>query len=260
MTRRNLRRSVDHKRAGDGSLLGDTLMRQARRLAKNTKSDTTHTDYFKLKAMGVEPDTPIVPQTKERPRAATYTSKNPKSDQKGLTLASHDTQAPSTPSRRLDDDDEAFFASIRSVRETLADSTSWFQTERQSIERDMTPKTTKSPVSSETPAERRLREMKERGPVPTRAELRQRAMGDKSLLSEGLWGSPRADSSSYGKEKGRSSEQPSSTTAPGRLMGLAALAEQRQGKELVNGNAGLHEGRGSPFQQKGASVEDAIEL
>ena len=64
-----LRGDLVSTRAGDGSLLGDTLMRQARRLAPEMKSDTTRTDYFALKARGIDPNTPIVPRTKKRPRS-----------------------------------------------------------------------------------------------------------------------------------------------------------------------------------------------
>ena len=257
---RSLRKSVDLSRAGDGSLLGNTLMRQARRLAQNAKSDTTQTDYFKLKAMGLDPDTPIVPESKKRPRAATITGGNAASHEKSSALTMHKPPAPSTPSKPLDDEDETFFTSIRSVRDTLADSTSWFQTERQSIERSMTPKINGLPSRSEMPAERRLREFRERGPAPTRAELRQRAIGDQSLLPNELLSSPQANSISQGKQRAQTDKQVSSKMAAGKSMGLAALSEQRQGKEMVNGNVGQYDRDMSPFQQKGALTEDVIEL
>ncbi|KIV77338.1 hypothetical protein PV11_09141 [Exophiala sideris] len=48
------------------SLLGRSTSNQhLRRSAIQQKVDTTHTDYFKLKALGVDPETPIVPYTKE---------------------------------------------------------------------------------------------------------------------------------------------------------------------------------------------------
>ena len=260
LSKMTARRSIDPRRVGDGSLLGDTLIRQARRQAGNAKSDTTRTDYFKLKAMGIDPDTPIVPETQKRPRATTVTNGVPATDTQRPAMTTNRSQAPSTPTKAMIDDDEAFFASIRNVRETLADSTSWFQSERQSIERSMTPQTSASPPSTETPAERRLRELRERGPTPTRTEMRLRAMGDKSLLPPGFWDNLSTTSTSLGKGKQGETEQASPATTPRRAIGFAALAEQREGRALVNGNSELDEREESPLQQKGASAEDAIEL
>ena len=259
-SRMNTRRSVDMRRIGGGSLLGDTLMRQARRQAQSAKSDTTRTDYFKLKAMGVDPDTPVVPETQKRHKATTITNGDPGSNPKRLTMPPNISRGPSTPIGPADDDDEAFFASIRSVRETLADSTSWFQSERQSIERSMTPQTSTSPPSKETPAERRLRELRERGPTPTRTEMRLKAMGDKSFLPPGFWDSPRANSNSTYEGKRVAAQQTSSMATPEKAMGFAALAEQRQGNRLVNGGLDFYKREETPMQGKGASADDAIEL
>lgn len=50
----------------NSSLLSDSVMKQARRLVPAGPTDTTRTDYFRLKALGVDPDTPIVPATRKR--------------------------------------------------------------------------------------------------------------------------------------------------------------------------------------------------
>ena len=270
---------VDPSKEPDGSVLDDALMKQARRLAPAAKSDTTRTDYFRLKALGIDPHTPAVPVTRKHPRVQTEiagSSKRTKISRpdpptsriarvrpvsKSDSILAED-QAPTTAT----DEDEALFAQIRSVREALAESEHWFQSERQGIERDMTPQqTTASPPEplpeSESPAQRRLREIKEKGPTPSRTELRLRAMGDKALLPHGFWdGEGMGTSLMKGKERGRRWVVPGDTMnhgeqyTPNGPMGFAAMAN-------VSGTRTEGVQRQTAVASKtGASMEDAIEL
>lgn len=259
---------IDISTVPEGSMLQDILMKQARRLAPNAKSDTTRTDYFRLKALGIDPDTPVVPLSGKRTRAESMTN----GDGRIIEAVAHETQRtspnpnkpPTIHRTAKNDDDEALFAQIRSVREALAESEQWMQSERQSIERSTASKqASMSPPQSETPAQRRLREIKERGHQPSRTEVRLRAMGDKALLPKGFW-----DREGMGLSlmKGKGKEQkgglenqfdqqrPNGMTSqpPNGLMGFAAL-----------GRMPRHQGfdrHGSEGAEQGASADDAILL
>ncbi|KAL2038496.1 hypothetical protein N7G274_008835 [Stereocaulon virgatum] len=296
---------VDASQVREGSMFHEVLMKQARRLAPNAKSDTTRTDYFRLKALGIDPDTPIIPLTKKRTRnevevngASRATKSSPQDPPSSHTnktyTAQTSIQESSTPSKPADDADEALFASLRSVREALAESEQWMQSERQSIERQSTeraatPQTNASSPDNATPAQRRLREIKERGHTPSRTEIRLRAMGNKALLPKGFWDGEGMGKSLYGKGKHKDamtptplpgpSFQPSQQMGPSR-MGFAALGAQghmngqfglqRQMHNQfgldgqINGQFGMQNMseimKEEPKQKTGASVEDAIEL
>ena len=226
------RTRVDISKIPEGSMLYETLMKQARRVFPNGKSDTTRTDYFRLKALGVDPDTPVVPSTKKRNwDTAQFNGDSSSSTSSSLphslstptskpTPARPPTQKPRTALNPAlaEDEDEALFAQLRSIREALAESQQWMQSERQSIERSMTPQPqTQSQSyhiqpqtstinstpsgSNETPAQRRLREVRERGHRPSRTTMRLRAMGDKALLPKGFWGRGDREQSSNPKMK-----------------------------------------------------------
>ena len=287
MTRTPYKSRMDVSKVKDGSLLNDILMRQARRLAPNARSDTTRTDYFQLKALGIDPDTPVVPSTKKRTRDESKIDGIESS--RGTALSTPrplDNTRPSIPQPAAQahfisaqasgsaDDDEELFAQIRSVREALAESEQWCRSERQSIEKSMTPQPENSTPDKETPAQRRLREIRERGRTPSRTEVRLRAMGDKALLPKGFWDGEGMGMSLAGKAKGKGKEvaTPLSTSrqreqgaAPPR--GFAAL--ERRGQ--MNGFAGgpsfpfainNHQRRQAADEQKqtGSSADDAIEL
>ena len=212
------RTRVDVSTIPEGSMLYETLMKQARKVIPNAKSDTTRTTYFRLKALGIDPDTPVVPSTKKRNWDTAQLNGDSRSSTSSSlphplsTLASKPSPA-RPPTQKLDnasnralaeDEDEALFAQLRSIREALAQSQQWMQSERQSIERSMTPQSQSQSQSyqiqpktstinftpsdsNETPAQRRLREVRERGPRPSRTKMRLRAMGDKALLPKGFW-------------------------------------------------------------------------
>lgn len=268
---------MDISTVPEGSMLNDILMKQARRLAPTAKSDTTHTDYFLLKARGIDPDTSIVPQTHKRARDEITTheereyiqpaahAKRPRQNSETQLVVSN----PSTPSAKRsttnDDDDEALFAQIRSVREALAESEQWMQSERQSLERTTASnQTSMSPPHSnpETPAQRRLREIKEKGHQPSRTEVRLRALGDKALLPKGFWDGE-GMGKSLDKGKARASADGSESwkgvngavrQPPNGLMGFAALGQRSGASQWGCHAEDAEEGI------KGASADDAIEL
>ena len=280
MTRTPYKSRMDVSQVKDGSLLSDILMRQARRLAPNARSDTTRTDYFQLKALGIDPDTPVVPLTRKRTREEMETDEAKSS--KGMNLSS----PLSTHSKRLSrsqpatqtqpnsgkasgsaDDDEELFAQIRSVREALAESEQWCRSERQSIEKSMTPQPDTSP--NETPAQRRLREIRERGRTPSRTEVRLRAMGDKALLPKGFWDGEGMGMSLVGKGKQKEVATPRPPSPPRKQVGsarrgFAALEKQGQTNGITNGSfRSANNQRQQPAggkKQTGSSAEDAIEL
>ena len=212
------RTRVDISKTPEGSMLYETLMKQARKVIPNAKSDTTRTDYFRLKALGIDPDTPVVPSTKKRNWDSAQWNGASRSSKSSPLLHSlsafasnsspvgYPTQKPhKAPNPALaEDEDEVLFAQLRSIREALAESQQWMQSERQSLERSMTPQAKSQSQSyqtqpqtstlnltpsdsNETPAQRRLREIRERGHTPSRTETRLRAMGDKALLPMGFW-------------------------------------------------------------------------
>ena len=252
----------------DESISNDSIIRQARRIAATLHSDTTHTDYFRLKALGVNPDTPIVPLTKSRAITREGDRGAFKTPDKPARAAHNKTHLPDQRSinelktnASSSKDDEELFASLRAIRSTLAESTAWFQSERENIERSMTSsRTSKSPSSSkqETPAERRLREFRERGHTPSRSEVRMRAMGDKSLLPASFWDGERQEGSYRGGPKGKRTsddwgngkelqrgQKRRETASESTGIGFAALVNQQSTQNGVAGHGGL--GNGWPY-------------
>ena len=295
VTRTPYKSRMDASKVKDGSLLSDILMRQARRLAPHTRSDTTRSDYFQLKALGIDPDIPVVPSTKKRTRdemeidgtesSMGTASSNPRpsrSPRLSVSQPATEAQPSSAKASGSADDDEELFAQIRSVREALAESEQWCRSERQSLEKSMTPQPETSTPNSETPAQRRLREIRERGRTPSRTEVRLRAMGDKALLPKGFWDgegmgmSLEAKAKAKGKEAAtplplkRPREQVAAAPAP---RGFAALEGRGQTNGFVSRpfphavtqrrQVGVTQRRqvvAEAQKQAGSSAEDAIEL
>lgn len=282
MTRTPYKSRMDVSKVKDGSLLSDILMKQARRLAPHARSDTTRTDYFQLKALGIDPDTPIVPSAKKRTRDEMETDGAENST--GTTLLSprptHSTRlSVSTPAAHTQpnslkvsgsvDDDEELFAQIRSVREALAESEQWCRSERQSIEKSMTPQPESFPPNNETPAQRRLREIRERGPTPSRTEVRLRAMGEKAFLPKGFWDGEGMGTSLVGKGKQKEVVTPLAPSQQREQVGaapkgFASLEMQGPMNGFTNGAfrpANNQEQQVAQRQkQGGSSAEEAIEL
>ena len=282
MTRTPYKSRMDVSQVKDGSLLSDILMKQARRLAPHARSDTTRTDYFQLKALGIDPDTPVIPSTKKRTRdemeidgaedsmGTTPLSPRPTySTRLSASQPATQTQPQSAKASGSTDDDEELFAQIRSVREALAESEQWCRSERQSIEKSMTPQPGNSPSKKETAAQRRLREIRERGPTPSRTEVRLRAMGEKALLPKGFWDGEGMGMSLVGKGK---QKEVVKALAPGQQReqvgaapkGFAALERQGQMNGFMKGpfRPANHQRQQAAETQRqaGSSAEDAIEL
>ena len=275
-TRTPYKSRMDASKVKDGSLLSDILIRQARRLAPDMRSDTTRTDYFQLKALGIDPDTPVVPLTKKRTRdemeidgaessmgTAVANPRPSRSPRPSVSQPATQAHPGSAKASAPADDDEELFAQIRSVREALAESEQWCRSERQSLEKSMTPQpeARSTPDAAETPAQRRLREIRERGRTPSRTEVRLRAMGDRALLPKGFW-----DGEGMGMSlaaKGAEGKGKEVATPP---RGFAALDRRGQSNGVVTRpfpHAVTQRQRvvdQTAQKQAGSSAEDAIEL
>ncbi|KAL9596113.1 MAG: hypothetical protein Q9219_006012 [cf. Caloplaca sp. 3 TL-2023] len=136
----------------------ERVIRQARRLVGHAKLDTTRGDYFALKARGIDPDAAFTPQggTKrsrvdEQMERVRKLLKPPPSDPEKLTSSSINRSDPSnslsayatqpTPHPTIPNNQNTptspndLLAQVRQVREALAESTAWFQSEREKSER-----------------------------------------------------------------------------------------------------------------------------
>ena len=287
MTRTPYTSRMDASKVKDGSLLSDILIRQARRLAPNARSDTTRSDYFQLKALGIDPDTPVVPSTKKRTReemeidgaessvgTALANPRPSRSPRLSVSQPATQVQPSSAKASASADDDEELFAQIRSVREALAESEQWCRSERQSLEKSMTPQPETSTPNAETPAQRRLREIRERGRTPSRTEVRLRAMGDKALLPKGFWDGEGMGMSLGAKAKGKAKElatplpskrQREPVTAATAPRGFAALETRGQtlgfvSRPFPHAVTPRRQVVAETQKQAGSSAEDAIEL
>ena len=142
-----------------------------RRSTGGHKIDSTHTDYFRLKALGVDPDTPIFPDTKSslerkrrcqeehsyptpRKRASTLSSVRVRTSGRDDATSAINIQAPiniTTPktsfpvfkqkaleaTSRLIDEEEDFLRQIREVRAAMREDTEWFRTQAAQIEKEV---------------------------------------------------------------------------------------------------------------------------
>lgn len=296
------RQNTDTPGSGDVSAVSNAVAKHARQSVSETLSDTTQTDYFRLKALGIDPDTPLVPLTRKRGATSGNVNRTSNASKKQseprveAASAKKRLRSRSPPTTRLSgpDDDEDFFASIRAIRCTLSDSTSWFQSERESIERSITPsQASASPPSTknETAAECRLRQIRERGHTPSRSEVRLRAMGDRALLPEGFWdGKGLGVSGVSGKQEDTKSatagkvpngqngkQRHQQLGSSNELVGFAALVNQQQSPKnnsreslafvdqsprnvLVNGFGPHGNLQDRHSQHGGATSEEVIEL
>ena len=132
------------------------------------KMDSTHTDYFRLKALGVDPETPLIPDTKVslerkgrsqedpsrlKPRVSTQTygrahklgrnegysarsSQVPRNNT-ACEVAFDSSQQPQSdaPVSSPDDNDD-FIRQIREVRAAMSEDTEWFKKQAALLQRD----------------------------------------------------------------------------------------------------------------------------
>lgn len=134
------------------------------------RKDTTRTDYFRLKALGIDPDTPMVPDTKtslERKRnreeenaiatsrtrartlSATARPPVPRFSPQGAraieTSSLHQSRTPpnaaphkatTLPAAMVDEDDD-LLRQARKVRETMSEGAEWYKTYAVNIEKEI---------------------------------------------------------------------------------------------------------------------------
>ena len=233
-------------------------MTKPRHLLAGIPTDTTRTDYFRLKAMGIDPDTPSVPATgskrtrnefeveakkavKLSPGDRSKYSSSAKSDSPqmpGGTLPSE-----SAATQAVDDPDEELLAQMRRVREAMSESISWFQEERAKSELSRS----SSETRPETAKEKCLREW---APTPSRTEQRLAVTGGHGLIPKG-YGVSR-------KRRQRTEERLDDESETTQSQGFTAMT--------MGFDSGVSTGFGDSressqdFLAKGSSVEDAIEL
>jgi hypothetical protein len=151
-----------------GSLLNGSRASPDSRRSPSGRKDTTRTDYFRLKALGIDPDTPIVPETKAslerkrqreegiaiataRTRARTLSSTRPAvphfspqgthahgisglSQSQTLPNANTETNTPAATNVNEDDD---LLRQIREVRDAMTEDTEWFKTQAVNLEKEI---------------------------------------------------------------------------------------------------------------------------
>ena len=132
-----------------------------RKSMSSQKLDATRTDYFRLKAMGVDPDTPIVPDTKEslalrqRREAEERQASINRASRRVRTPASDDVPPISMPPPSLSHSrmaevqpspskastpaivEDDFLKQIREAREAIAEQTDWFKEQAGALEKEI---------------------------------------------------------------------------------------------------------------------------
>ncbi|KAL9612104.1 MAG: hypothetical protein Q9167_003291 [Letrouitia subvulpina] len=223
----------------------------ARRLVGQAKRDTTRGDYFALKARGIDPDVSLVPKPKREPRsidnqieAMKKLAKHPPDTAKACSkqLASGSNHSASSNYRQPisslgsrhaqaksnddgDDPAQAMIAQLRSIREALAESTHWFQVEREKSE--LSSRYT-SPSPLQKPANAEPRAWK---PSPTRAQIRlEKTKGNGLLPDDWSWDKSVAE---Y-KNRARRRLNASATLDPGRSLQRAQQPFSQKRKAPVD--------------------------
>ncbi|KIW20694.1 hypothetical protein PV08_01271 [Exophiala spinifera] len=142
-----------------------TSIQDLRRSSMEQKMDNTHTDYFRLKAMGLDPETPIVPDTKEtlairkrkeeeerrsvlararrRPFVPSSAQSSPPSASPQPVFAPIETSplisrstTPIVVSKKPVVEDD-FLKQIREAREALKEQEDWFKQQAVEFEREV---------------------------------------------------------------------------------------------------------------------------
>ena len=242
--------------------MSESMVKRARRLAPSGPTDTTRTDYFRLKALGVDPDTPTVPLVRKRRmvdlpgRESKRSSRLPTPEsrpcrtepiqQSGSSAAAKDSVSSNPAPRKKEvdkDDGEELFAQMRQVRDAMSESITWFREEREKSARSRSISKSQE-RSAETEKQKKLREFVS---TPSRTELRLRATGANGLFPRDRGKSPghKADA------KGSFEQRPSNV----QLRGFAAIGNE-YGSHLNGISSSPESGGGGT----GASANDAIEL
>lgn len=134
------------------------------------KTDSTHTDYFRLKALGVDPETPLIPDTNSsleckgrrqedlhlKPRKRVGASSCMKAevvgrDDSSSSISPRPPRIIGAPERSIDssrlsepemsdgsvDDNDDFIRQIRDVRAAMSEDTEWFRRQAERIGREV---------------------------------------------------------------------------------------------------------------------------
>ncbi|KAL8828168.1 MAG: hypothetical protein Q9191_002744 [Dirinaria sp. TL-2023a] len=240
------------------------------------KMDTTCTDYFRLKAVGLDPDTPVVPLTsKKRPRG----EDSPKSEKRfksalnrlreGLPVDPPSEESnrdgkisvlqPHRPSTHSGEDgDESLFVRSRKLREIMAESISWLRSERARSERS-----SKGIIRPLTDGISVPTNSEDSWPALSRTEQRLRATGAHGLLPKAWEGNP-----SWRDVNGHISTSPPSKESKQQLpfLGASTSITPVERKATVPWTVkpmkaeGMNQGSKLTQAVKGSSVKDAIEL
>lgn len=249
----------------------------AARLSFANKADTTQTDYFRLKALGIDPNTPTVPATRKKRSIDDGTSLRKKRSRQWLSQEASDSESRiplRTPASLVtdiqtasnnnvalqngDNSDEALFTRLRKVREAMLDSILWFQSEREKSKR--TSSGSNGEVRpNESPAQKTLRDFRM---TPSRTEQRLRSTGASGLLPK-AWASNPSWRDAEGTitttvDPGLQSSSFSTSGRHGTTDATAAQGIQRSVVKVAfqnprRANSVWPEGAGS-------SIDDAIEL
>ena len=256
----------------------NAILEKARALISG-KMDTTRTDYFRLKALGIDPDTPLVPGVARKNSVANishdekgqkYSRPSSKYDDRSQDCANtqktDDTypiasQQPRDTTQEDDDSDEALLAQMRGVRRMMSDSISWFKAE--GIKSRFTSSSGDEQASHETAKQKRLRDF---ATTPSRTEQRLRRTGGHGLIPKGS--NPQ---STWRDEKGKISTVPASasTWSGPSSTDASPPGQSRAPPPDFNTAASQTETKSAKYtariketaaQPAGSSVEDAIEL
>jgi len=252
------------------SLLSSSTIAKARQFVPSGRLDTTQTDYFRLKAMGIDPVTmspsPTSASSNQRKRVRedendtvlkkaprltpprTRTSSTTDSRRQSVTLNPSQSPPNQTPLKsskaNMNDEDEQLFAQMRSVREAMSESITWFQDER-----------AKSELSKGSSAEEagEMNNTRTFISTPSRTEQRLARTGGHGLATKEVV--VKRSSVKEGKKPDRSYAPAKSEGRPSTPQGFAALGGSHD-RFMNTGGAGAR----PALQAQGSSVEDAIEL
>ena len=251
---------------GGGFLQNAALRQEAINLARGIgPMTTTESDYFRLKARNIDPNTGVIPSTRKRARdyedaerdgslsksrrlsASTLSSiaLSPSPLQLSAKTKSSETELPSLNGEpevvplKWTEEEEAIFAEARRVRERLAEDTEWMRTIREEYEKE------EAKLKAETPAQRRLREFKM---TPSRTSIRLRQTYANGLLPPDFFDKQSARKDELKNTATVAQAQPLDSPTPN--MGLAALSN----------NHPIDTGSTTALMNRGADADDAIEL
>lgn len=254
------------------SLLSSSTLAKAGQFVPSGRLDTTQTDYFRLKAMGIDPVTmsPAPPSAssnqrkrvredendtvlKKAPRLTpprTKTSSTTDSKRQSVTLDPSQSPPGQTALKsskaNLNDEDEQLFAQMRSVREAMSESITWFQDERAKSELSKGSSgeevgemnNTRTFISTPSRTEQRLARTGGHGFATKKVVVKRHS------VKEGKKPDQRYPPA---KSEGKASAPP---------QGFAALGGGSADRFVNTGRAGAR----PALQAQGSSVEDAIEL